>query len=411
MAPDQTPRRPLAIIFSIVLVNSIGFGIIMPVMPQLIMDVADIGLARAAMMGGLLWFAYAVMQFTFSPVLGNLADAVGRRPVLLVSLLAFAIDYTIMGFAPEFAWLVIGRMIAGVASATNSVANSYVADISPPSERAGNFGIMGAAFGVGFIVGPAIGGVLADLGGVRAPFFGAGALGLLNFLFVAFALEESLKPGDRQKFQFARANPLGAFRHFKAQSTVVTGLLLVVFVMGIAQFVLPTTWSFYTIERFSWSPTEIGLSLSFVGVLMVIVQGVLVRRVVERIGRNRAAILGVSFTVMGYLGYAFAPYGWMMYVVILFHSMSGFSMPAIQALITQRVDASSQGALQGAVGSANGLAAVIGPPLMTVLFGLFSDPSDAYYFPGVGFVLAAGLAGIALLILLRVVAGAARAEG
>ncbi len=405
----RTPRGPFAIVFSIVLMNSIGFGIIVPVMPSLIMEVADVELARAALLGGVLSVAYAIMQVFFAPVLGNLADAYGRKRVLLVSVFMFGVDFLVMAIAPAFGWLVVGRLIAGIASSTNSVANAYVADISPPEERAGNYGLMGAAFGVGFIVGPVVGGLLAEFG-TRAPFLGASALGFANALFVALFLRESLAQKDRRPFQFVRANPLGAIRQFRS-STVVTALLFVTFVTAVAHFVLPATWSFYTIERFDWSPQQIGYSLALVGIMMVLVQGGLTPWIVPRWGAPRAAFIGLVFAIVGYVGYAISPFGWMLFVVIVPHALSGLSMPAMQSMMTERVGADSQGELQGAIGSANSLAAVLGPPSMTLLFGLFSNRDAVWYFPGAAFVLASLLTLVGIVVLVRVTTGAGLAKG
>lgn len=404
----KTPRGAFAIVFSIVLMNSIGFGIIVPVMPALIMDVADVDLAEAALLGGVLSVSYAIMQVFFAPVLGNLADAYGRKRVLLVSVFTFGIDFLVMAMAPVFAWLVVGRLIAGIASSTNSVANAYVADISPPEERAGNYGLMGAAFGVGFIVGPVIGGLLAEFG-ARAPFLGAAVLGFANALFVFLCLRESLGESDRRPFRFVRANPVGALRQFRG-STVVMALLFVTFVVAVAHFVLPATWSFYTIERFAWSPQQIGYSLALVGIMMVIVQGGLTPWIVPRWGVPKSALVGLVFAILGYVGYAVSPLGWMMFVVIVPHALSGLSMPAMQSMMTERVSADSQGELQGAIGSANSMAAVLGPPLMTVLFGVFSDRDAFFYLPGAAFFMAATLTLVGCMVLLRVTAAGSTQE-
>ncbi len=400
MTTQQTPKRPLYIIVATVLLNSIGFGIIMPVMPKLVMEVTGLGLAQAALYGGWLMFAYAIMQFFFAPVLGNLSDRFGRRRVLLVSLMAFSLDYLVMGWAPTLGWLFAGRLVAGIAAATNSTANAYIADISPAGERPQNFGLLGAAFGVGFIIGPVLGGMLGEYG-TRAPFYAAAALGVLNLGFAFFALPESLPREQRRSFELARANPFGAVAQL-TKTPIVLALVVTVFLYNLGHFVMPAIWSYYTIERFGWSPREIGYSLGYVGVLMVFVQGYLTRIVIPRVGPSVAAYVGLGFSLVAYLGYAFAPYGWMMYVVMLIGALSGFTMPALQAIMTSRVAANTQGELQGAIASANALTAVIGPPLMTQLFGYFSSDAAPVHFPGAAFLAAALLTATSLALLHRI---------
>jgi DHA1 family tetracycline resistance protein-like MFS transporter len=397
MSRTETPKRALAVIFTTVLLNSIGFGIIIPVMPQLVMEVSGASLSEAAMYGGWLMFAYAVMQFFFAPVLGNLSDRFGRRKVLLISLVAFSVDYMVMGFAPTLAWLFAGRIIAGIAASTNSIANAYIADISPPEERPQNFGLLGAAFGEGFIVGPLIGGFLGEFGS-RTPFYAAATLGIVNFLFALSVLKEPLPLTERRPFDVARANPLGAVMQLKTKP-ILLGLVATVFVFNLGYFVMPATWSYYTIERFDWSPREIGYSLSFVGTLMVFVQGYLTRVAIPRIGAPRAAYVGLACALVSFLGYSFAPFGWMMYVVMVPGSLSGLTMPALQGIMTGQVSASSQGELQGAISSASGLTAVLGPPVMTGLFSYFSRTTSIIYFPGAAFMCAAVLTLTSILML------------
>ncbi len=400
MATDQTPKRALLIIVATVLLNSIGFGIIMPVMPGLVMEVTGQGLADAALYGGWLMFAYAIMQFFFAPVLGNLSDRFGRRRVLLVSLVAFSIDYLVMGWAPTLGWLFAGRLVAGIAASTNSIANAYIADISAPERRGQNFGLLGAAFGVGFIVGPVLGGLLGDYGS-RAPFYAASALGFANFLVALFVLPETLPVERRRRFEIARANPLGALTQLRA-APVVLGIVMAVFLYNLAHFVMPAIWSYYTMEQFEWTPREIGYSLGYMGVLMVLVQGFLTRIVIPRVGESAAAYLGLSFATLSYFGYAFAPLGWMMYVVMIPGALSGFTMPALQGLMTARMTASTQGELQGAIASTNAMTAVIGPPLMTQAFGYFSGGASPIHFPGAAFLLSALLTVASLLLLRRI---------
>lgn len=408
MTQTVTPKRALAVIFTTVLLNSIGFGIIIPVMPQLVMEVTGEDLSNAAMYGGLLMFAYALMQFFFAPVLGNLSDRFGRRKVLLVSLVAFSLDYLVMAWAPTLAWLVAGRLVAGIAASTNSIANAYIADISPLKERPQNFGLLGAAFGVGFIVGPVIGGFLGEFGS-RMPFFAAATLGIANFLFAFSVLPESLPESERRPFDLVRSNPLGALMQLM-NTPVLLGLVATVFVYNLGHFALPATWSYYTMERFEWSSKEIGYSLGFIGTLMVIVQGYLTRVIIPRIGAPSAAYLGMGFALISYLGYAFSPYVWMMYVSMIPGALSGLAGPALQGIMTGQVSASNQGELQGALASSGALTAVIGPPLMTQLFSYFSDASSLFYFPGAAFICSASLTLISILMLPRLFRRLGRAQ-
>jgi DHA1 family tetracycline resistance protein-like MFS transporter len=314
----------LLFIFILVLVDSIGFGIILPVLPRLIMQLTGVGIDRAARYGGWLSFVYALMQFFCAPVLGNLSDRFGRRPVLLFALLALGTDYLIMGFAPAIGWLFFGRAIAGMAGASFTPAYAYVADITEPGRRAQNFGLLSAAFGIGFILGPAIGGLLGSFG-PRAPFFAAGVLALGNFAFGCFALPESLPPGKRRPFHWARANPLGTLTQMRRYPAVLLtlGALLL---WQLAHQVLPSTWAFYTITKFHWTSAQVGYSLAFVGLLMAVAQGVLTRVLIPWLGgERRAALVGMAAALLAYAGYALATQGWMMYVVGL---TTFFSDPA-----------------------------------------------------------------------------------
>ncbi len=384
-------------IFVAVLVDSIGFGIILPVLPRLIMQLTGVSVDRAAAYGGWLSFVYALMQFFCAPVLGNLSDHFGRRPVLLFALLALGCDYLIMGFAPVIAWLFIGRLIAGVAGASFTPAYAYVADITEPARRAQNFGLMGAAFGIGFIVGPAIGGLLGGLG-PRAPFFTAGAIALANTALGYFALPESLPQESRRPFHWSRANPLGTLVQIRSYP-VVTWLLGALLLWQLAHQVLPSTWAFYTISKFHWTSAEVGYSLAFVGLVMAVAQGVLTRVLVPWIGgERRAAAAGMAAALLAYVGYAFATHGWMMYAVSLTTFIFALTYPSMNALASQQIPANAQGELQGAVASLYSLSSIVGPPLMTQVFGHFSARSAGLYFPGAAFLTAAVLtAGCAML--------------
>lgn len=400
MSTRTVPSGALVFVFITVLVDSIGFGIILPVLPRLIMELTGVGIDRAAAYGGWLSFVYALTQFCCAPVLGNLSDRFGRRPVLLFSLFALGCDYLIMGFAPAIAWLYLGRLIAGCAGASFTPAYAYIADIIEPAKRAQSFGLMGAAFGIGFVVGPAIGGLLGSFG-PRAPFFAAAVIALANFAFGAVALPESLPPSARRPFDWRRANPLGTFRQV-LKYPAIPWLAGAILLWQLGHQVLPSTWAFYTIERFHWSSAQVGASLAFVGVVMAIAQGLLTRVLIPWFGGERpAALAGMAAAVLAYLGYAFATQGWMMYAVALTTAVFALTYPAMNALASQRVPANAQGEWQGAVASLYSLSSIIGPPLMTQIFGYFSSPGAAVYFPGAAFVTAAVLTAACAALFVR----------
>jgi DHA1 family tetracycline resistance protein-like MFS transporter len=387
-------------VFIAVLVDSIGFGIILPVLPQLIMALTHVDVAQAAEYGGWLGFVYALMQFFCAPVLGNLSDRFGRRPVLLFALLALGIDYLIMGAAPVISWLFVGRLVAGMAGASFTPAYAYIADISPPEKRAQSFGLMGAAFGIGFILGPAIGGLLGSFG-PRAPFFTAGAIALLNTTFGFIALPESLPPQSRRPFEWARANPLGTLLQIR-RYPIVLWMIGAMFLWQLGHQVLPSTWAFYTMSKFRWSAAEIGYSLAFVGLVMAFAQGVLTRTLIPRLGGERqAAAVGMAFAIVAYLGYAFSTQGWMMYVVSATSMFFAMTYPSMNALMSRQIPANAQGELQGAVASVYSLSSILGPPLMTQIFGRFSSPAAPVYFPGAAFLTAAILTAMSASLFAR----------
>lgn len=388
MSTTRAASGAFVFVFIAVLVDSIGFGIILPVLPSLIMTLAHVSVAQAAEFGGWLAFMYALMQFFCAPVLGNLSDRFGRRPVLLFALLALGIDYLIMGSAPVISWLFVGRMVAGIAGASFTPAYAYIADITPPEKRAQSFGLMGAAFGIGFILGPAIGGMLGSFG-PRAPFFTAGAIALANTLFGFFALPESLPMESRRPFEWRRANPLGTLLQIR-RYPVVLWLIGAVFLWQLGHQVLPSTWAFYTMSKFGWTSAQIGYSLAFVGLVMAFAQGVLTRALIPRLGGERpAAAVGMAFAILAYVGYAFATQGWMMYVVSATSMFFAMTYPSLNALMSQQIAHNAQGELQGAVASVYSLSAILGPPLMTQVFGLFSSTAAPIYFPGAAFLAAA----------------------
>jgi MFS transporter, DHA1 family, tetracycline resistance protein len=402
MSPPMVRKGALVFIFIAVLIDSIGFGIVLPVFPQLIMQLTAVGIARAAEYGGWLAFVYSTMQFFCAPVLGNLSDRFGRRPVLLSALLALGVDYLIMGFAPVISWLFVGRAISGVAGASWTPAYAYIADISPPEKRAQNFGLMGAAFGIGFIVGPAVGGLLGELG-ARAPFFAAGALALANAAFGFLALPESLPQHARRSFTWSRANPLGTLKQLR-RHPALPWMLSALFFWQLGHQVLPSTWAFYTIAKFGWTPAQVGSSLAFVGLLMALAQGLLTRLLIPRLGGERyAAALGLVVGFFTFLGYGLAARGWMMYGVSTAILLVALAYPAMNALMSEQIPADAQGELQGAVASVSSLSAIIGPPLMTGIFGYFTGPAAPIHFPGAAFVAAAGLTAVSAALYLRTI--------
>jgi len=400
------PQLAFAFIFVTVLLDSIGFGIIMPVVPHLIMDISGDTLTSAARTSGLLMFAFASMQFIASPVLGNLSDRFGRRPVLLCSLLAMVCNYLLMGWAPTLFWLFVGRLIGGVSASTYGIANAYIADTFPAEKRAQYFALLGAGFGAGFIIGPALGGFLGEYG-PRTPFYAAAALTMVNVIYGFFVLPESLRDGNRRPFDLARAHPLGVFRQLW-QYPVVIALMLVYFFYMLGHFALPSTWAFFTIEKFDWSPRDIGISLSAVGVAMIFVQAYLIRLVLPVWGPTKTAVVGLIATTLSFFGYAFVPYAWMMYPIIAVGALQGFIVPSVQSIMSAHIPANAQGELQGAIGSMAGLVAILSPPFMTQLFAYFSADDATVHFPGAPFFAAALFTLLALGLLLRTVGGRAR---
>jgi DHA1 family tetracycline resistance protein-like MFS transporter len=388
----MTVARKHALVFVAitVLLDTIGFGLILPVQPALLVELTGQSVSRVAIYGGWLAFVYAVMQFAFAPVLGNLSDRFGRRPVLLFAIGSLGIDYLIMGFAPTLTWLFVGRTLAGVAGASFTPAYAYVADISAPEKRAQSFGVLGAMFGVGFIVGPALGGLLGGLG-PRAPFFAAAALSIANVLYGLFVLPESLPPDRRRAFEWRRANPLGTLMQMR-KHPIVLGVLAALFLWMVGHQVMPSTWAFYTKLRFGWSEAMIGASLATVGAIVIVSQATLPRFVVPRLGERRAALMAIAVATVGYVGYATATAGWMMFAWLVTWFFGALMMPTTNALMSHRVPPDAQGELQGAVASLFSLSSIIGPPLMTQLFSRFSAPDAPVHFPGAPFLAAAILA-------------------
>lgn len=377
----------LGFIFITILVDVIGIGIIIPVVPKLIEQLTGEGLSEAAKYGGLLMFAYAIMQFLFSPVMGGLSDRFGRRPVLLLSLLGLGVDYIFMAFAPTLAWLFVGRIIAGMCGASFTTATAYIADISTPEKRAQNFGLVGAAFGLGFIIGPLIGGLTAEFS-TRMPFIVAASLTLLNVLYGYFVLPESLLKENQRKFEWKRANPIGSLMHLR-KYPVVSGLVVCFTLIYIAVHAVQSNWTYYTMLKFHWTEAWVGYSLAFVGVMVAIIQGGLIRIVIPKIGDNKAVYFGLAFYGLGMLLFAFATNTLMMFLFIIPYTLGGFCGPALQGIISNQVPPTEQGELQGALTSLMSATSIFGPLLMNGLFAYFTGPNTPYYFPGAPFILGA----------------------
>ncbi|MGI4876130.1 MAG: TCR/Tet family MFS transporter [Janthinobacterium lividum] len=384
-------RHALAFIFVTVLIDTIGFGIVIPVLPKLVMSLTQTDVSSAARIGGWLMFSYSVMQFGFGPVLGGLSDRFGRRPVLLASLGAFGLDYIAMGLAPTIAWLFAGRLVAGITGASYNSAYAYIADVTPPEKRTQSFGLIGFAFGIGFIVGPAVGGLIAGFG-TRMPFFVAAALALTNCAYGWLILPESLAAADRRPFDWRRANVWGSLVHLRSLRPAVLSLAAAIFLWMFAQMSLQSTWNYYTLARFGWSTAQVGLSLGAVGVSAIVAQGLLTRILIPRFGERRLIVWGTWSGVAGYVVYAVAAQGWVMYLGIAVATLSGLVYPALQSLLSAEVGRDSQGELQGAVASLVSLSTIVGPLVMTQTFAVFSGPAAPVHVPGAAFLLSGVLA-------------------
>ncbi|TAF94465.1 MAG: MFS transporter [Cytophagia bacterium] len=389
----------LVFIFITLLIDVIGIGIIVPILPQLIQELTGGDLSQASRYGGLLMFAYAFMQFLFSPILGGLSDQYGRRPILLASLFGFGIDYLFLGFAPTIFWLFIGRLIAGITGASFTTAGAYIADVSPPEKRAQNFGLIGMAFGVGFIIGPVLGGLLGHYG-PRVPFFVSAGLTLVNWLYGYFVLPESLKLENRRPFDWKRANPLGSLRQLQKYPAVM-GLVASLFFIYVAGHATQGIWSYYVMEKFGWNQDLVGYSLGFVGLMVAIVQGGLTRVLIPKLGQQRAVFVGLSFYALGFVLFAFASQGWMMYAFMIPYSLGGLAGPSLQAIISGYVPPNEQGELQGALTSLVSITSIIGPLFMTNLFAYFTSDAAPFQFPGAAFIAGAVFTLVSLALSIR----------
>jgi len=397
-------RRPAIIfIFITLLIDVTGLGIIIPVMPKLISELTDIPLSQieiAAPYSGWLIATYSITQFVCAPIVGGLSDQFGRRPVLLASLFGFGCDYLFLAFAPTLSWLFLGRMIAGMFGASFTTAGAYIADISTtPEERGKNFGIMGAAFGLGFVIGPAIGGFLGDMDS-RMPFIVSAGLSLINCLYGLFVLPESLKAENRRPFEWKRANPFGTLKQiFKYE--IVAGLFIALGFVYLSMHAIQSNWSIYTTKKFNWTAKDIGISLAVIGMAMAIVQGGLIRIIIPRLGQQRSVYVGLGLYAFGFVLFAFASQGWMMYVFTAVYCIGGICGPAMQGIMSGKVPPNAQGELQGGFTSLMSFTSIFGPIIMSQLFYFAASDKSPVYFPGAPMMLGAVLTIISSLLARR----------
>ncbi|MEJ8561238.1 TCR/Tet family MFS transporter [Yoonia sp. GPGPB17] len=382
-------NKRLAVTFILisVMLDSMGIGLILPVMPDLIQEVEGQGIGAAAVWGGILATTFAAMQFLFGPTLGSLSDRYGRRPILIISLVIMAFDYVLMALAYTIWLLIIARIIGGITAATQSTSAAFMADISEPEEKAANFGLIGAAFGLGFVLGPIIGGVLADYG-TRAPFWAAACLAGANAVLGYFVLPETVTDRIRRPFEWRRANPLGAFKNIGALPNVKR-LLAINFVRTIAFFVYPGVWAYFGAERFDWGPGMIGLSLGLFGIGIAVFQGLLIRPILKRIGERKAVILGMSFDVLAFVAIGFVTNGWVALALTPLTAMGSIAGPALQGIMSRTASDDQQGELQGTVTSINAVATIVAPLMVTQTFWFFTSVNAPFYLPGAPFLLSA----------------------
>ena len=394
---DMTDNRlPITFILITVVIDAMGIGLILPVMPDLIQEVQGTGLGSAAVWGGVLATIFATMQFLFGPTLGNLSDRYGRRPILLLSLVFLALDYLLMAFAWTMLLLIIGRVIGGITGATQGTAAAFMADISKPEEKAANFGLIGAAFGVGFVLGPLMGGVLAELG-TRAPFYAAAALAALNALFGYLVLPETVTDDIRRPFEWKRANPMGAFKHI-GNLPGLKPLLTIYFLYEVAFYVYPGVWAYFGAERFGWGPGMIGVSLGAFGLSIAIVQGVLMKPILNWLGERNTVLFGFAVDIATFVVIGFLTNGWIALALTPLTALGSVAGPALQGIMAKRADDNQQGELQGTLSSLRAVATIIAPLMVTQTFFYFTAGNAPFYLPGAPFLLAGAIVVICAMI-------------
>ena len=395
----NTKGAAIGFIFLTLTIDIIGLGLIIPVMPPLLAELKHVEINETSKWGSYLIVAFSALQFLCAPLMGNLSDRYGRRPDLLLSLLGFCIDYVILALAPNYWILFIGRVLAGITGASFTAASAYIADISTDETRAKNFGLIGAAFGLGFVLGPALGGLLASWG-LRAPFWAAAILCFLNFLYGYFVLPESLKPENRRPFEWKKANPFTTLYNLRKQPAI-GGLIVSFIFIYLANHAVQSNWGYFTMYVFDWTEKQVGISLAVVGVLVGVVQGGLIRFVNPRLGEENSAYVGLLLYTLGLALFAFASQSWMMYVFLIPYCLGGIAGPALQSLITKHVPANEQGQLQGGLTSLMSLSSVFGPLIMNNLFYYATLEDAKIHFPGAPFLLGAILMLVSVWIAYR----------
>jgi MFS transporter, DHA1 family, tetracycline resistance protein len=391
-------RHAVTFVLLSVLLDMIGFGLIIPVLPGLIEEVGQVGLAEASLIGGWMFFAFSMAQFAFSPLMGNLSDRFGRRPLLLLAIAGLGVDYLLQAFAPTLLWLFIGRAIAGFCGSSWIIANAFITDVTTPEDRAKYFGMMGAAFGVGFVLGPAIGGLLGEFG-PRVPFFVAAAISGLNFIYGWFVLPETLAPANRRAFSLARSNPFGAFKVFRSYQGVLP-MCAVLFVFFFSTSVYPAIWPYWGMAKFDWSPSMVGVTLAVFGVIMAGFQGLLVGPGVKAFGEHKLALIGLITAAIAAVGYGLAGSLTVVVILMVVHGPEGFIHPMLTAMMTHRVPDDAQGELQGGVSAIMNVAMLAGTVFFSQIFGYFMQPGG-WQSPDVGYFIAG--AGVLLALVLFVV--------
>ncbi|NMD09286.1 MAG: TCR/Tet family MFS transporter [Phyllobacteriaceae bacterium] len=398
--PSSPGKHAVTFVLITVFLDMVGFGIIMPVLPSLIQQVGHVSIADAARIGGWLFFAFSAAQFLFGPTMGNLSDAFGRRPLLLLAVFGLFIDYLLMSVAPNLFWLFVGRAIAGLCGASYVIANAYIADVTRPEDRAKAFGMIGAAFGLGFVIGPALGGLLGEYG-ARMPFYVAAGVSALNLVYGYFVLPETLAPSNRRAFEWQRANPLGTFKVFTTYHGVVP-LSIVMFVYFFSSAVYPAIWAFWGIAKFGWSEWLVGLSLAAFGIVTAVFQGALTGPAVKLWGESKVALIGLVSAVIAAVGYGFAPGLLVVIIFFIVHGPEGFVHPMLTAIMSKAVPENAQGELQGGISSIMSVSMLLGTVFFSQVFGYFMQDSAPVTSTDMAFFFAAGLLVVTLAMFVVV---------